>query len=643
MPANVLSIEVTTLFKDIGGGLNKASAALQGFLDRNRTLGDVAQNVKKSISGIAPEAALAVGGITALGAALTASVFKAAAVGDQFQTLSERTGVSTEALSQLKFAVEQSGSSLEALTPAFRTLSRNVGSAVRGNKAAISSFKDLGIGVDDLGKPLDELFGLVADGVKATENATLGAARAGRVIGGAATSLLPLLRGGSSAIDELRQRADRLGLTISSDFARRADEFNDNMAAIRTALQGAVVQIGSQLLPTFANFAQQVVDFAEQNGPQFVRFIQQVVFDIRNLVLDIERFQLNLKGIILLLNKRRTGATGVRELAEINERLTQINSQLAQTFEQFIAPGELLTHIPKIFADLPDPIEKVLPPLAQLAELLQEAFEKAEGGVGAITALANSFLELRGPEAAAGLEKINSELDKAIAKGGLLAEQAKLAKDAIAAAVGIVGPAIPADLLAERRAEQITRETTPGFSEFIGPLEQTEDKLEEISNVGQATIGELASGISGIGGLFVDAAASGAAAFGSFFKGLLASIARAIVQALIFKAIIGATGGPLGFFGRLFKPFETPGFDAFAASEGERFGMLFGRGARAAALATTFGGIGAAEAPTAQTTVSVTPQIRVIDAGPLAKVEFFERGQEQRLRRRQQELGGEPL
>jgi len=635
MPANVLSIEVTTLFKDIGGGLNKASAALQGFLDRNRTLGDVANNVKKSIAGINPVAALAVGGVAALGGALTATVFKAAEVGDQFQTLSERTGVSTEALSQLKFAVEQSGSSLEALTPAFRTLSRNVGSAVRGNKASIASFKDLGIGVDDLGRPLDELFGLIADGVKATENATLGAARAGRVLGPVATSLVPLLRGGSSAIDELRKRADRLGLTISSDFARRADEFNDNMAAIRTALQGVTVRIGSELLPTFADFAKSVVEFAERNGPAIVEFIQRFAFDIRKLVLDFERFGLNVKGLFRLLTGKDT--------SDIDKRLEQINKTLAITFEQFKAPGELLTQFKREVAKLPEIIGKVPPPLARLAEALQETFEKAEGGVGAITALANSFLELRGDEAAAGLAKINAELDKAIAKGGLLAEQALLAKEAIAAAVGIEGPTIPAEELQRRREEQITRETTPGFTEFIGPLQQTEEKLEEIGNVGQATIGELASGISGIGELFVGAATSGAAAFGSFFKGLLASIAKAIVQALIFKAIIGATGGPLGFFGRLFKPFETPRFDAFAASEGERFGMLFGRGARAAALATTFGGIGAANAPTAQTTVSVTPQIRVIDAGPLARVEFFERGQEQRLRRRQQELGGEPL
>jgi len=635
MPANTLAIEVTTLFKDIGGGLNKASAALQGFLDRNRTLGDVANNVKKSIAGINPVAALAVGGVAALGGALTATVFKAAEVGDQFQTLSERTGVSTEALSQLKFAVEQSGSSLEALTPAFRTLSRNVGSAVRGNKAAISSFKDLGIGVDDLGKPLDELFGLVADGVKATENATIGAARAGRVLGTAATSLVPLLRGGSSAIDELRKRADRLGLTISSDFARRADEFNDNMAAIRTALQGVTVRIGSELLPTFADFAKSVVEFAERNGPAIVEFIQRFAFDIRKLVLDFERFGLNVKGLFRLLRGKDT--------SDIDARLAQINKTLAITFEQFKAPGELLTQFRREVADLPETVEKVIPPLARLAEALQETFEKAEGGVGAITALANSFLELRGDEAAAGLSKINAELDKAIAKGGLLAEQALRAKEAIASAVGIEGPTIPPELLQERRQEQITRETTPGFTEFIGPLQQTEDKLEEIGNVGQATIGELASGISGIGGLFVDAAASGAVAFGSFFKGLFASIAKAIAQALVFKAILGVTGGPLGFFGKLFKPFETPGFDAFAASEGERFGMLFGRGARAAALATTFGGIGATNAPTAQTTVSIQPQIRIVDAGPLAKVEFFERGQEQRLRRRQQELGGEPL
>jgi hypothetical protein len=90
------------------------------------------------------------------------------------------------------------------------------------------------------------------------------------------------------------------------------------------------------------------------------------------------------------------------------------------------------------------------------------------------------------------------------------------------------------------------------------------------------------------------------------------------------------------------RVFDEPGGDAFAQSEGRRFGMLFSRGARSAGEAVRLSGISGGS--TAQATqVIVTPEIRVTNAGPLARVEYFERGQEQRLRRRQRELGGESL
>jgi hypothetical protein len=576
--ANTLSIRLEAISQPFTAGINNASSALKGFLDRNRTLGDVFSNVTASIGSIHPAAALAVGGITAVGAA----VLKAANTADNMLALANRAGTTVEAFSQLKFAVEQSGGSVEALTPAFRRLSQTIGAAAGGSKTARKAFADLGIGVKDLGRPIDEVFGLVADGVAKTGNAQLQLAKASKVLGLSASQLVPLLREGSKGIDALRARADRLGLTISSDFARRSDEFNDNMSAVRAALGGVSLQIGEKLLPVFAKFAQFAVDFAERNGPAIAGFFQRFGFVVRELALGFEELGLLAKAFLQILTPGEQG-----NVTATFARLKEVLKEDKLTFEQFIAVGKQVE--PGItmpvgalgdeFVELEEKVKEVLPPLGQVAERLERTFTAAEGGVGAIVSLAAQFASLRGGDAQAGLELINSELDKAIAKGGELAEAARRAKEEIAGAVvGIEGPVIEPEIRETRRLEAIEQEvliTGPPVNEealeaaheLRVESERQTIAFNEMTDAGLQAGSVIASAFGNIGSVIVDAATGGKRAFGDFFKQLLKQIAAAIVQALILKAIVSTLGGPLGFFGKLF---DIPRADIAATKSGRQ-------------------------------------------------------------------------
>lgn len=303
--------------------------------------------------------------------------------------------------------------------------------------------------------------------------------------------------------------------------------------------------------------------------------------------------------------------------------------------------------------------------------------EGLEGGADAAIGFANNLLKIGSPKALAQYDALIVRLTKLAAAGDKAAERAARAliaaegppvsaeqraererfgfEPATRGAVGAeaqlqVGPAPPTEEALAARA--VEREA----AEFVGPPTLDEAGLMAVSTaVGDINVqfeeqAELITGLNTLAGGFGDAliaTASGAkGAFGDFFKGLLAQFAKAIAQAAILSVLLNAFGfgGAAGGFKGLFKKglgFDDPGADAFALAEGRRFGMLFGRGARVGSESNQLGLAGNALATSP--TVVVRPEARIFEPGPLTRIEWFERGQEQRLRRRQNELGGEPL
>lgn len=143
----------------------------------------------------------AIAGITAaISAAVTPIVMMAkhfSDVGSELNDMAARTGVAVETLSQMKYAAEQTGASLSDVEMALRTMARK------------------GIPVEKF----DEL----AKAIAAIEDPSERAAAAMQIFGKSGTKLLPMLR----EWDDLRERAQRLGLVVTTEEAEKADELGD--------------------------------------------------------------------------------------------------------------------------------------------------------------------------------------------------------------------------------------------------------------------------------------------------------------------------------------------------------------------------------------------------------------------------------
>lgn len=253
--AGAAFIELYTKDTKLVKGLNRAAARLKAF-------GDGITAVGKRM--------------TALGAAIVTPLFAASKVfadmGDTVAKSAARTGASVEALSELAFAAEQSGSDLATLEGSLTKMQKFLVAAAQGSGQATDSLAQLGLSVSDLARlaPEDQ-FSAIADRLSRIENPALRTATAMQIFGRSGTQLLPLMKDGAKGIAELRQQARDLGLTMSAEDAKAAEEFGDTLNVLWRVLKRAVFTIGSALAPLLTSVAEYVMRIAKTTGDWIAR------------------------------------------------------------------------------------------------------------------------------------------------------------------------------------------------------------------------------------------------------------------------------------------------------------------------------------------------------------------------------------
>lgn len=173
-----------------------------------------------------------------------------AVMGDSVGKMAKRTGFSTEALSELSFAAQQSGTTIETLENGVRKMQRTIADAGQGSKTAADALGMLGLSYQQLSRLSPEAqFKLIADRLSQIKNPTTRAALAMQVFGKSGTAMLPMLEHGAAGIEALQQEARALGLTISGQDAAAAEEFTDALGRLWKVVKMSTFQIGAALAP----------------------------------------------------------------------------------------------------------------------------------------------------------------------------------------------------------------------------------------------------------------------------------------------------------------------------------------------------------------------------------------------------------
>lgn len=206
-------------------------------------------------------------GITAAGAAIvgvfTLMIKSTAEYGEEIIKLSDRTGISTETLSRLKFVADQTNTSFEELANGLKFLSRNAEAAQTGNVKLKLTFDELGVKITDNNGKLraaDDIFLQVSDAFSKMNDGTLKTALAMQIFGRAGASLIPTLNLGSRGILELEKEADRLGITLTTANAEAIRKFNDGSKELKAAVGGLFLELSVNVIPALTKFIKGVTD-----------------------------------------------------------------------------------------------------------------------------------------------------------------------------------------------------------------------------------------------------------------------------------------------------------------------------------------------------------------------------------------------
>jgi TP901 family phage tail tape measure protein len=231
-----------------------ADAKLQAVIDaRDRTAGAFGsfnariQASRNRIRGMG--LAMSAMGAAMVGA-MALSVKSFAAAGDEVQKMASRTGFSTEALSELRFAAQIAGTDIRSMEVGFRRMSSSIIDANAGLTESQRSFNQLGLEFTSLeGLSPEDAFLRITSALADVEDATLQVSLAQDIFGRSGTALLPLLEGGSEALQRLRAEASELGVVFSQETADQAAELNDQLTRLKTSMQGVVFVLAQVMVP----------------------------------------------------------------------------------------------------------------------------------------------------------------------------------------------------------------------------------------------------------------------------------------------------------------------------------------------------------------------------------------------------------
>ncbi len=238
------------------------------FTDFAQSLGLSAEKTA-ALSTALPIAGAAIAGIAAAASTAAVGLFSLAAsaaeYGDSIGDASDKTGLSIQTLSALKFQANVSGQSFEALEGAVLKFSRQIVQAEQGSDKAAESLQRLGIASPK--KALEDLDGTLATVIKnilQLPAAQQGAA-AMAAFGKAGGELLPFLHDFNGNLPELIARAKQLGAVLSDEDAKNAGEFEKSLGTLKAQATALAVQFGNQFVPQLTDGMKEVSKFFTEN------------------------------------------------------------------------------------------------------------------------------------------------------------------------------------------------------------------------------------------------------------------------------------------------------------------------------------------------------------------------------------------
>lgn len=228
------------------------------FEGDNRT-GRAFREVNSSLGRMGSSVTRVAGSLRGMVGILGAGLFARGAKGslefaDKIGKLNSRLGASTEFLSEMRFAAEQTGVTFETFTMGLQRMQRRVAEAAQGTGEAKNALIELGINAKKLvGLSLEDQFDVIAEALSEVGSESDQVRLAMKLFDSEGVALLQTMEGGAEAVRALRDEAKGLGVSLSKDATDGAAEANDAINRISTSLRGVVEELAINFAPAIAS------------------------------------------------------------------------------------------------------------------------------------------------------------------------------------------------------------------------------------------------------------------------------------------------------------------------------------------------------------------------------------------------------
>jgi hypothetical protein len=229
--------------KDIVAG--GAAVEIRAIDQATKVVRDVSQNFMTAGKEIAAMGLKLVAASAAATTAIVAMSVVTASWGASIDDAAKRTGVSAEALQELRYGAEQSGASFEDLVAGIRNMNKLLADEKAGEKLS-----EIGVDLEKIRKlKPEEQFAALADAIAKVADASQQTSAAMEIFGKGGFSLLPFLQEGSAGIQKFQQDAHELGLVLSGDVIAAFAEYDDTVARITASTKAISSLFAASFLP----------------------------------------------------------------------------------------------------------------------------------------------------------------------------------------------------------------------------------------------------------------------------------------------------------------------------------------------------------------------------------------------------------
>ncbi len=307
---------------------NRAKGEMAAF---NRGIGTTFRSVRRLAGGL-----MVMAGVGGIGYMIKQQM---AAI-DSTAKLSDRLGMTTEALIGMQHGASIAGVEQGTLNKSLEIFSRRLGEVDMGVGQAKYALDKLGLSYEELiGKSPDEAIGIVADQINKLGTQAEKAAAANYLFGRSGQQLLNLFEKGSKGLKEYEEYLRKTGVAFSRIDAAQIEAANDALTNMKVIFTGLFTTTAIQLAPYIEAAATAFNNFAisgEGVGVNVTNAFESIALAAAKVAEEIE-------WLIIKMSKLTSPIDNLKKISEANKKAIDQYRTVTGDTNAFTTPGGMLS------------------------------------------------------------------------------------------------------------------------------------------------------------------------------------------------------------------------------------------------------------------------------------------------------------